>query len=477
MNDNTNTNNTSFTTLLDQSMSRMLSDRLAKTMFEEATGSNGYNNRQNNFNTTVRSAPVRNNSQYVRQNDGSIISARTLRNRRRRQNQRQNRSRLNTTNATTKSNSRNNQSQTRQNQNRVNNSGTQQSNNRRQNRQLDSIPEESKGSDLAHPERGYVSNNKSNGKKLALYNDAREKKLFLKSAIFPELGDPRKFPGMGLSAVGKFWQSYTLTSTGTAINMCFCPQDFNANTTGWFGYSLTGALVGNTGVQPAAPYSDATQLERARVTSAAMIVSCVNPDAANSSGVIAVSYQGKAYWTPTVGYKANLSQKDIEQAVTQYNGTICGLSETAKAVWVPMDSSDMCYLDSGHAYTGKNFIGCYVSNTNVNTTYRVDLYINYEYEPGENIEDIVTTTAPVLVEDPGLWGSVYKMISNTGKSFLSNSLDVTDPDSIAGMAFNYLGNAAAGYFGGPVGSILSDSIIGGIQGGRKDSLFSDYSLV
>jgi len=464
MNDNPNPNNLSFSTLLDQSMSRILSDKLAKTMLAEVTGSTGHLAGPGWLNATANSAPARTNQQYVRQNDGTVVSARTLRNRRRRQNQRQNRARNNTTNAQNNTNTRNTQSQKRQNQTRVIKP------------QMQTILEESKGSDLANPERGYVSSNKNHGKKLALYNDAREKKLFLKSAIFPELGDPRKFPGMGLSAVGKYWQSFTLTSTSNAINMCFCPQDFNSVNTGWFGYSLTGGLVGNAGVQPAAPYGDQTQLERARVTSAAMLVSCVNPEAANSSGVIAVSYQGKAYWTPTVGYKANLSQKDIEQAVSQYNGTICGLTDTAKAVWVPMDSSDMCYLDSGHTYIGKNFIGCYISNTNVNTTYRVDLYINYEYEPGENIEDIVTTTAPVLVEDPGLWGSVYKLISNTGKSFLSNSLDVTDPDSVAGMALSYLGNAAGAYFGGPVGSVLSDSIIGGIQN-RKDSVLSDWSMI
>jgi len=450
-------------------MSRLISDRLAKTMLSEIAGPTNNYSGANWVNATTYSAPARPNQSanlQVRQQNGSVISAKTLRNRRRRANQRRNRQTANTTK----------NSVSTANTNRNKQGGNNKSNKTRVKAPL-AVIEEYKGSDLANPERGFESKARR-GEKQAIFRDLNDKRKFLKSAIFPELGDPQKFPGMGLTAVGKYWTSLTLTSTGTAISVAFTPQDFNAANNGWLGYSLTGNQASqptNNSVQIVPPYPDNTILERARVTSACMLVSCVNPESQNASGVVAVSYQGGQSYTVAGGvgtYSNNLSQRDIEQSVTSYNGSMGSLNETHKAIWLPMDSSDMCFMDSGHAYYGKNFIGCYISNTNVNTTFRIDVYLNYEYKPGQNIEDVVTVTAPVLTEDPGLWHSVYKTVTNTGSSFLSG---VTDADSVSGKALKMLVNGAASYFGGPGAGVASDTVMSFIQP-RKDSILSDFEL-
>jgi len=286
---------------------------------------------------------------------------------------------------------------------------------------------------LHNPEVGH--NTRDDKMKIAkrnYYDSHKEKIDFFRSAIFPEYGDPKRFPGAGLTAVGKYWTSFNVTPAAGQTNciISFSPQDFNSNSTLWLSYSRDGDLNTATAANRTrvdAPYPDKTVLERARVTSACMIVKCVNASTQNAAGVIATSYQPKPYYD-SVNAQYNLdneSQRDIEQAVNAYNGNIVDVTGIGKAIWVPMDTADMQFQTSGHDIYNKNVIACYISNTNSNTTYRVDVYVNYEYMAGKTIEDVVTVESTVLSQNDG--DNIYKGVSNvlrrTGNSFLGTALE------------------------------------------------------
>jgi len=253
--------------------------------------------------------------------------------------------------------------------------------------------------------------------KKPLFTTLEDKARLMKSIIFPELGDPQRLPGMGLTAVSKYWKSFNLTpdASGNAL-VSLSPRDFNSDAN-WLIYQKGNDLAA-TAVPDSTPYQNGDVVERARVTSAALVVRCINPSSQNASGVIACSFQPRSRLLAD-----NISQRDIEQAVTSYNGSMAGVETVGKAVWMPMDATDMAFSTSGHAPENRSFLAAYISNSNTNTTFRVDVYINFEYIPGKNIEDVVTVETPRITDAhmTDVLQTTAKVVNNKSSSFLNNS--------------------------------------------------------
>lgn len=277
-----------------------------------------------------------------------------------------------------------------------------------------------------------------------LTGEEKRVKELAKSIFYPELGLVSRIPNAYAvpSAVSTWHYSMVFTPhTNGNYVLVFDPQNITSPSRLVFGLKgdqltalgpMNGAnvVIDNliTGTMydqaVAGPYAaDDGRVEALRVTAASMIIRCINPQADASSGMVALSYNPGKYYN-TGGYFYNLSQEDIEKAAIK-QGQVGGIFDTYKGVWMPRQPTSLDFAAPG-AYSIGEFLAAFISGSTATTKFRADFYVNYEYLPGEALDDIVQVgTSDYTNED---WNKVVKSFND--KSLGKLSLSTIEPTNV-----------------------------------------------
>jgi hypothetical protein len=231
------------------------------------------------------------------------------------------------------------------------------------------------------------------------YCDSTKYDRYFKAICFPERRSGARIPNaMSIpSAVGQYHYTYTVTPSAAGLAyVLFRPMNINASDSFINVYASNAGMSVNGITDTAAavsfigapPLNNDANMEAVRIVSAGMTCMCINANSNDAAGTVALCYQPNKWTGVAPALSRNISQRDIEDAA-MVNGTMGTYMEKTRCIWMPRQPSAADFSNTGSPAIDNSFCAAVIAGSNVDTRFRFDFYVNYEYIPGENLEEVV----------------------------------------------------------------------------------------